>query len=89
MTFDHQTWWVSWECYEDDYRIVEWPLPKEIIKYWCSGTFDGGVNLVAWMDCKEEDIDVIIKRCWPDHNGEFRFKNPREPGFTPGDRFPL
>lgn len=90
--------WVSWVCAEEDHRPVFKPNKGDtlmaneprVLGWWCSGDSDGGAVLCALMEVLlEGEAKAVVKKYWPEFNGEWRFCEEREPGWTPGSRFPM
>ena len=88
--------WISWRepvgPDGDPRPNGEWPVPDGIKRYWESGVGLGPGGAFATM-CAVVDADsqgaaeALIARSWPNH-GEWRFCEPKEDDWRPGDRFP-
>lgn len=93
-----QRWWVSWEepIGEDgDWRPFKVPVPKEILKYWCSGyggdfslgAGEGFATICAVVEASDEAaIKKAAEEVW--NPQDWRFIDKVEPGWRPNDRFP-
>lgn len=101
---EEKTWWMSWNEYAEDYRPIHDDNPN-VLGYWCTGeggtwvagqpgVSDSHSTLVAWIQAPTlDDAWAIVDREWPladaSQERQIRFANACEPGFVPGDRFPL
>ena len=84
-------YWISWYQPTEDYRPLKWPLPKEILGWWCSGLrcSDDASTLVAWVEAESnESAEKLIKKYWPEAK-EWRFNDEVELDWKPNDRFPV
>lgn len=93
-TAPKQRFWASWLQPTEDYRAVTFPPNEAIIGYWCSGYASGANDesipiLCAVIDAEnEEAARAAVLKDWPEWT-EWRFIEPRNPDFKPGDRFPI
>lgn len=84
-------YWMSWKERAKDYRPLTSPPNKHILGWWCSGYAgdESYSTIVAWVEAKTEaEAKKAIAKDWPGKR-QWRFVNPCEPGYVPGDRFPL
>lgn len=66
-------YWVSWCCYEEDWRSVYWPPQNGVMYYWCTGYGDGYATLCAVVDAEDEaGVKAAVRHNWPDWDGVVR-----------------
>lgn len=87
--------WMSWACDSDDHRPLTYPPNDAIRGWWCSGyDADGNAILCAVVDATSESEAAKAVHCdWPEsleyvRNYDWRFIEPRDGTWKPGDRFP-
>ena len=81
-------YWMSWICYDEDYRPLTYPPNESIKGWWCSG-YDSKENVIlcGLIDAKSEDAAwSAIEKDWP--GIKQRFCESKDKKFRPGDRFP-
>lgn len=85
-----QTFWVSWEDYSWKQPAL---LGPRLIASWESGQAGDGsyVTIVAWVFASNvAEVIEAVSRDYPcAEERRWRFICPHEPGWTPGNRFPL
>jgi hypothetical protein len=84
-----KTYWIGWNCPEDDFRPVNWP--PSVRGYWCSGSGEGYWTMCAVVDADSKAAALaIVKLDWPEFTSPDRFCNQQDPGWWPlSDRFPV
>lgn len=97
MGHDEEGWdamrvWISWYQPTDDYRPLTDPPADGILGWWCSGYDQDDVpSICALVDVDSSDPESakkVILHSWPEAD-RWRFCDPREDDYLPGDRFPL
>ena len=85
-------YWISWWHQGDDPRPLYYPpLDLRVLGWWRSGCNDTSVSVCALVEAKDEDhAKAAVAKDWPESVGaEWRFVEEKEPGWLPGDRFPM
>lgn len=82
--------WVSWVQRSDDHRPLGYPPHEPVLGWWCSGyDSEDNATLCALIEAADEKAaEEVIKKEWPEWT-EWRFIEPRDHDFRPGNRFPL
>ena len=82
--------WVSWVHPTEDYRPLGYTPHAPVLGWWCSGyDSEDNATLCALIEADDEKAaEEVIKKEWPEWT-EWRFIEPRENDYRPGDRFPL
>lgn len=80
-------YWVSW--YEPapggDFRPRRWPLPAQVVEYWCTAKGPTMAILCAVVDAPDADAvkPIITSAGWSPHS--WRTLEPKPPGWMPSD----
>ena len=83
-----KVYWLSWFQPTDDHRPIAFPPNKGILGWWCTGEYDGGSTLCAWVLATDEEFAKnLVKIDWPEVV-KWRFIEEREK-VTHCDRFQL